>query len=155
MSKIVEGSYPPEHPQAGPSSKAGAPTPVGKVRPMLTVVPGQSEGREERATGAAAGSSLIDEIVCDGARRMLAVALQAEVAAYNDAHAGQVDADGRRLVVRNGHHEPREVTTAAGAVPVLAPRVNDKRVDEATGGRRRFCSAILPAWSRKSPRVAE
>ena len=86
---------------------------------------------------------------------MLAVALRAEVAAYIDAHAGEVDEDGHRLVVRNGYHEPREVTTAAGAVPVRAPRVNDKRVDEATGERRRFSSAILPAWSRKSPRVAE
>ncbi len=122
---------------------------------MLTVVPGQSEGRDERPAGAAASSSLIDEIVRDGARRMLAVALRAEVAAYIDAHAGEVDADGHRLVVRNGYHEPREVTTAAGAVPVRAPRVNDKRVDEATGERRRFSSAILPAWSRKSPRVAE
>src|SRR3954464_859994 len=155
MNKIVEGSYPPEHPQAGPSSKAGAPTPVGKVRPMLTVVPGESAGGEERPAGAADGSSLIDEIVRDGARRMLAVALQAEVAAYIDAHAGEVDSDGHRLVVRNGHHEPREVTTAAGAVPVRAPRVNDKRLDEVTGERRRFSSAILPAWSRKSPRVAE
>src|SRR3954463_1134154 len=155
MSKIVEGSYPPEHPQAGPSSKAGAPTPVGKVRPMLTVVPGQSEGREERPAGAAGSSSLIDEIVREGARRMLAVALEAEVAAYIDAHADQVDADGHRLVVRNGHHEPREVTTAAGAGPVRAARVNDKRVDEATGGRRRFSSAILPpghARARRWPR---
>src|SRR5947209_6830041 len=155
MTKIVEGSYPPEHPQAGPSSKAGAPTPVGKVRPVLTVVPGQSEGREERPAGAAGSSSLIDEIVRAGARRMLAVALEAEVAAYIDAHVGEVDADGRRLVVRNGFHEPREVTTAAGAVPVRAPRVNDKRVDETTGQRQRFSSAILPAWSRKSPRVAQ
>jgi putative transposase len=47
------------------------------------------------------------------------------------------------------------VTTAAGAIPVRAPRVNDKRVDEATGERKRFGSAILPAWARKSPRVAE
>src|SRR3954449_1643531 len=155
MNKIVEGSYPPEHPQAGPSSKAGAPTPVGKVRPMLTVVPGQSQGREERPTGAAVDSSLIDEIVREGARRMLAVALEAEVAAYIDAHAGEVDADGHRLVVRPAPHEPRQVTTAAGAVRVRAPRVNDKRLDEVTGERRRFASAILPAWSRKSPRVAE
>jgi hypothetical protein len=47
------------------------------------------------------------------------------------------------------------VTTAAGAIPVREPRVNDKRVDEATGERKRFGSAILPAWARKSPRVAE
>src|SRR3954447_18760378 len=86
---------------------------------------------------------------------MLAVALRAEVAAYIEAHAGEVDEDGHRLVVRNGYPEPREVTTAAGAVPVRAPRVNDKRIDEATGERCRFSSAILPAWSRKSPRVAE
>jgi putative transposase len=45
--------------------------------------------------------------------------------------------------------------TAAGAVAVRAPRVNDKRIDEATGERCRFTSAILPAWARKSPKVAE
>jgi transposase-like protein len=101
------------------------------------------------------GSSLLDEIVRDGARRMLAAALQAEVSAYIEAHADDLDSDGHRLVVRNGSHQPREVMTAAGVVPVRAPRVNDKRVDAETGERKRFSSAILPAWSRKSPRVAE
>ena len=115
---------------------------------MLTVVP-------EVAAANETGGSLLDEIVRDGARQMLAAALRAEVAAYVDAHAGEVDGDGRRLVVRNGSHQPREVTTAAGAVQVRAPRVNDKRVDPVSGERCRFASAILPAWSRKSPRVAE
>ena len=107
------------------------------------------------ASNEAAGGSLLDEIVREGARPMLAAALQAEVAAYIEAFADQVDEHGRRLVVRNGFHEPREVTTAAGAIPVRAPRVNDKRTDEATGERKRFSSAILPAWARRSPRVAE
>jgi putative transposase len=115
---------------------------------MLKVV---QEGSEANETGA----SLLDEIVRDGARQMLAAALQAEVAAYVEAHRGEVDGVGRRLVVRNGFHAAREVTTAAGAVPVRQPRVNDRRVDEVSGERRRFSSAILPAWSRKSPRVAE
>src|SRR3954471_16120995 len=119
---------------------------------MLTVV---QEGSEANEPGPETGGSMLDEIVRDGARQMLAAALQAEVAAFVDAHVGEVDAEGRRLVVRNGFHEPREVTTAAGAVRVRAPRVNDKRTDEVTGQRRRFASAILPAWSRKSPRVAE
>jgi len=118
---------------------------------MLKVVDDGGESNENCATG----GSLLDEIVRDGARQMLAAALAAEVAAYVEAHADQVDGDGHRLVVRNGHHDRREVTTAAGAVPVRAPRVNDKRTDEATGERKRFASAILPAWSRKSPRVAE
>ncbi|MCA1694435.1 MAG: IS256 family transposase [Actinobacteria bacterium] len=98
---------------------------------------------------------MLDEIVRDGARQMLAAALQAEVAAYIEALREELDERGRRLVVRNGHHEPREVTTAAGAISVRAPRVNDKRIDETTGERRRFVSAILPAWARKSPKVAE
>ncbi|HEX2704804.1 MAG TPA: transposase, partial [Candidatus Lustribacter sp.] len=82
---------------------------------------------------AGVGGSLLDELVRDGARAMLAAALQAEVSAYIDAHTEHVDQAGHRLVVRNGHHQPREVATAAGAVPVRAPRVNDKRIDEATG----------------------
>jgi putative transposase len=42
------------------------------------------------------GGSLLDEIVRDGARQMLAAALQAEVAAYIDAHVGEVDENGHR-----------------------------------------------------------
>jgi putative transposase len=76
-------------------------------------------------------------------------------AASRAPHAGEVDEHGHRLVVRNGTHAPRLVATAAGAVPVKQPRVNDKRTDPVTGERVRFASAILPAWARKSPQVAE
>src|SRR4051795_11959504 len=117
---------------------------------MLKVVHDAEASNENTA-----GGSLLDEIVRDGARKMLAAALQAEVAAYIEAHRDEVDEHGRRLVVRNGSHAERQVITAAGAVPVRAPRINDKRSDEVTGERKRFSSAILPAWARKSPRVAE
>jgi transposase-like protein len=120
---------------------------------MLTVVPNSVESVAQEAGGPSV--SLLDELVREGARRMLAAALEAEVAAYVDGHTGEVDENGRRLVVRNGHHEPRKVLTGAGAVEVSAPRVNDKRTDEATGERRRFSSAILPPWCRKSPKVSE
>ena len=120
---------------------------------MLKVV---HDGSESNAhASAAVGGSVLDEVIRDGARQMLAAALQAEVAAYIDAHRDQVDEDGHRLVVRNGYHAERKVTTGAGAVPVRAPRVNDKRIDAETGERRRFSSAILPAWARKSPKMAE
>lgn len=78
---------------------------------------------------------------------MLAAALQAEVAAYVEQFADQLDGDGRRLVVRNGYHHEREV--------LPAPRVNDKRIDADTGERQQFSSAILPAWARKSPQMTE
>ncbi|WP_425839333.1 IS256 family transposase [Streptomyces fractus] len=113
---------------------------------MLTVV---------TEDGSTRGGSLIDEIVREGARRMLAAALEAEVDAYIAELADERDERGRRLVVRNGHHQPRNVTTAAGTVEVKAPRVNDKRIDEETGERKRFSSAILPPWARKSPKISE
>lgn len=116
---------------------------------MLKVVQGVNESNES------AGGSLLDEIARDGARQMLAAALHAEVAAHVEAFRDELDENGHRLVVRNGFHEPREVTTAAGAIPIRQPRVNDKRTDEVTGKRKRFSSAILPAWARKSPKVAE
>ena len=117
---------------------------------MLTVVnapDGSNQSNDDHR-------SILDEIVRDGARQMLAAALQAEVAAYVDQFTDQVDEHGRRLVVRNGYHNEREVMTAAGAVPVRAPRVNDKRVDPETGERQRFSSKIIPAWARKSPEVS-
>src|SRR5215218_11172321 len=97
----------------------------------------------------------LDEVVREGARRMLAAALEAEVDDYLVAHAAERDERGRRLVVRNGHARGREVLTAAGAVAVQAPRVDDRRVDPVTGQRIRFRSVILPPWCRKSPKVAE
>jgi transposase-like protein len=98
---------------------------------------------------------LIDGLVREGARRMLAEALQAEVDAYVAQFIAERDENGRRLVVRNGSHQPREVLTSAGAVEVVAPRVNDRRVDRDTGQRARFASAILPAWCRKTPKISE
>ena len=72
---------------------------------MLTVVHDAESSNDD----AGAGRSLLDEIVRDGARRML----KAEVAAYVEQFIDQVDDDGRRLVVRNGYHQQRDVLTAA------------------------------------------
>jgi putative transposase len=99
--------------------------------------------------------ALIDEVLREGARRMLAAALEAGVSTCLVQLAGQRDEDGRRLVVRNGHHAERTVATATGPVPVKAPRVNGKRVDPDTGERHRFSPAILPAWARKTPKTSE
>ncbi|WP_329089575.1 IS256 family transposase [Streptosporangium sp. NBC_01469] len=121
---------------------------------MLTIVP---ELPADDGDGSAGTSSvsLIDQLVREGARKMLAAALQAEVDAYIAAFADERDEHGRRLVVRNGSHAPRAILTAAGAIEVKAPRVNDKRIDEQTGERRRFSSAILPAWARKTPSISQ
>src|SRR5262245_60357099 len=56
----------------------------------------------ETAQGGVDGRSLLDEIAREGARRMLVAALEAEVAAYLEAHRDERDDDGHALVVRNG-----------------------------------------------------
>jgi transposase-like protein len=119
---------------------------------MLKVV--QMKGEAQSAVSVPS-SSLLDEIAREGARRMLAAALRAEADTYINQFLGELDEDGHRLVVGNGYAEPRSVMCAAGAVEVRAPRVNDKRIDEATGQRQRFKSAILPAWCRRSPKIGE
>lgn len=96
----------------------------------------------------------LDELARAGARRMLAQALEAEVAAYIERHKQEQDDQGHRLVVRNGKSKARKVTCGAGTLEVQAPRVNDKRTDE-QGQRCKFTSAILPPYMRRSPNVAE
>ncbi len=119
---------------------------------MFTVV--REPAAEEIRSGSielGESTSLIDDIVREGARRMLAEALQAEVDAYVAQFSAERDERGRRLVVCNGCHQPREVLTSAGVVEVVVPRVNDRRVDPDTGDRVRFSSAILPPWCRIDP----
>jgi putative transposase len=97
----------------------------------------------------------LDEIARQGARRMLAEALEAEVEAYIEAAKDQRDEDGRAVVVRNGHAREREILLGAGKVEVKAPRINDRRRVDQTGERKRFKSTILPPYMRRSPKVTE
>ncbi len=89
----------------------------------------------------------LEKLLREGARQMLEVALQTEVAEYTERHQGERDERGRRLVVRNGFHPPRQLVTGVGKVPVQQPRVNDRR--EGAG----FTSAILPRYARRAPSI--
>jgi putative transposase len=114
---------------------------------MLSVVVDE-QGRAELTTD-------LDELFREGARRMLAVALEGEVEAYIAAHSQEVDEHGYRLVVRNGHAPARTLATGVGQVEVVRPRVDDRRTDPVTGQRVQFHSVLLPRWCRRSPKVAE
>jgi putative transposase len=96
----------------------------------------------------------LDEIARQGARRMLAEALEAEVQDLLEAARDQRDEHGHALVVRNGYAKSREVVCGAGAVEIKAPRLNDRRVGE-DGNRSRFKSVILPPYVRRSAKVTE
>ena len=93
--------------------------------------------------------SNLDELVAEGARRMLMAGLETEVADYIERHTGLVDETGHRLVVRNGRAAERSLVTGAGALTIQAPRVHDRRDGH------RFSSYILPKYARRSPKVGD
>ena len=91
--------------------------------------------------------SALDDILREGARRMLQAAVEAEVADYVGQHAALTDpATGRHLVVRNGHQPERTIQSSLGDIPVTRPRVHDRRDGEA------FTSRILPPTCVARPR---
>ena len=100
------------------------------------------------------GRVTLDDLAREGALRMIAAALEAEVDEYVRSFTEERDEDGKRLVVRNGKAKERKLTVGSGTLAIRAPRVNDKRTDE-EGERQKFSSRILPAYARRSPKVTE
>jgi transposase-like protein len=98
--------------------------------------------------------SALDELLRDGAQRMLMQAVLAEVDDYVAAHQHERGPDGCRLVVRNGLGKARTLVTPVGAMRVRAPRVRDDRRDE-EGQPLRFVSQILPPYLRRTKSVSE
>src|SRR4051794_13740205 len=85
---------------------------------------------EIRIVPLAPSQDVLTDLLRDGARRLLAQAIEAEVAAWIDDHAHLKDDQGRRLVARNGHLPERAIRTGIGAVEVQQPRVRDRRPAE-------------------------
>ena len=95
---------------------------------------------------------VLSDILRQGARRLLADAVEAEVAEWIDRHAHLRDEQGHRLVVRNGHLPERSITTGLGPIEVQQPRVHDRRKEV---DAERFSSKILPPYLRKAKSVEE
>src|SRR3954453_6963862 len=98
------------------------------------------------------GQDVLTEVLRDGARRMLAQAVEAEAAAWIQAHADLKDEAGRQQVVRNGHLPERTLQTGLGPIEVRQPRVRDRRPADR---REAFTSAILPPYLRKTRSLEE
>jgi transposase-like protein len=95
----------------------------------------------------------ITDILRNGARQLLAQALEAEVEQFLYQFAEMRDEQGRQRIVRNGYHSEREIQSGIGLVPVRAPRVRDRLTDPSA--RVYFRSAILPPYLRKTKSLEE
>lgn len=91
----------------------------------------------------------LEEILRDGARRLLQEAIENEVREYIEQCRQITDEEGKRLVVRNGRLPQREIVTGIGRVRIEQPRVNDKRPGE------KFASRILPPYMRRLASIDE
>ncbi len=92
----------------------------------------------------------LTEVLREGAWRMLAQTVEAEVAAFVAAHEHIRDGEGRRLVIRNGYLPERTIQCGLGDIAVKAPRVRDR-----SGSGIRFTSAILPPYLRRTKSIEE
>src|SRR3569832_1608307 len=95
---------------------------------------------------------LLTHVLRQGAQKMLAQAIESEVAGWIDAHSQVRDEQGRRQVVRNGYLPERKIGTGRGEIEVRQPRVHDRRPE---GERETFSSKILPPYLRKTKSVEE
>jgi transposase-like protein len=90
-------------------------------------------------------NSLLEEIIREGARKVLQAAIEHEVGAYIDMFKELKDENGKRMVVRHGFLPERDLLTGIGPLSVKQPRVRDKREGKS------FTSAILPRYMRRVP----
>jgi putative transposase len=97
--------------------------------------------------------STLDEVIREGARKMLQTAIETEVDDFVAQHAGRRGENGKRLVVRNGHLPSRELLTGAGPLQVKQPRVRDNA--PTCEDRVCFAPSVLPPYLRRSKSVDE
>jgi transposase-like protein len=94
-------------------------------------------------------SQSLDDLAREGARRMIAAALELEVEEYLETARHLRDDRGHAVAVRNGKARERTILLGAGSIKMQAPRVHDRRLGQ------RFTSKILPPYMRRSPRLEE
>lgn len=92
-------------------------------------------------------NNALEEVLREGARKLLKEAIELEIAEYIASHAEEKGENGRRLVTRNGYLPERSLQTGMGPIEVRQPRIRDRR------GGARFSSSILPPYARRTPSV--
>ena len=92
---------------------------------------------------------VLEEIAREGARKMLAYALEEEINAHIEKHQHLTNEKGRRIVVRNGYNLEREILTGIGPLKIRQPRIDDRDIPE----EERFSCKILPRYMRRAPSI--
>jgi len=97
-------------------------------------------------------NSALEEVLRAGARKMLQVAIESEIAEFINSHSNLVDEEGKRLVARNGYLPERSLVTGLSPIHVRQPGVDDRKLAAANNGKK-FTSEILPPYLRRIPSI--
>jgi len=95
-------------------------------------------------------TDLLTELLRNGARELIAQAVEAELQVLLEQHAEHRLPDGRKAVVRNGYLPERTVQTGIGDVEIKVPKVRDR-----SGSGVRFNSSLLPPYLKRARSVEE
>jgi putative transposase len=96
--------------------------------------------------------SVLEEILREGARRLLGAAIENEVEEFLERHKDERDQKGHRLAVRNGYMPEREILTGLGPIGVKRPRVDDRNLRRRRDTEPYTCR-ILPRYLRRIPSI--
>lgn len=92
----------------------------------------------------------LSQLVRQGARQIIAQAVEAEITEFLSQYAELKDESGRQGVVRNGYLPLRTITTGVGEVEVRVPKTRDR-----TGNGIKFNSLLLPPYLKRTRNVEE
>ncbi|XKI43205.1 IS256 family transposase [Altericista sp. CCNU0014] len=95
-------------------------------------------------------SDALSDLVRQGARQIIAQAVEAELSEFLGQYQGLKDDNGRQVVVRNGYLPARTIATGIGEVAVQVPKVRDR-----SGSGIKFNSLLLPPYLKRSRSVEE
>ena len=95
-------------------------------------------------------SDALSELLRQGARQIIAQAVEAELSEFLGQYQGLKDERGRQAVVRNGYLPERTITTGVGEVAIQVPKVRDR-----SSSGIKFTSQLLPPYLKRSRSVEE
>lgn len=104
---------------------------------------------ETQACVVAEGQLNLEQLLRQGAQRMLQKAIENEVEEFVEAHGSCRNQQDRQAVVRNGSLPSRKILTGIGPLEVRQPRARDRR----EGQKVSFRSSLLPRYLRRVPSI--
>lgn len=98
----------------------------------------------------APAKDVLGELLSNGARQLLAQAVQTELNELLDTHKDLKLDDGRQAVVKNGYLPERTIQTGLGDIPVKVPKVRDR-----SGQGIKFNSNLVPPYLKRAKSIEE